>query len=81
VPTKSGAQTVQIVWSKKRGHVELEYVGSTHDDTELLLWSMARQQMNAGQTELDLWLPVVDSRMGRLLDVIAQVAAGSDLTG
>ena len=82
VPTKSGAQAVQIVWSKKHGHVELEHVGSAHDDTELaLLWSVARQRMNAGQTELDLGLPVassdalpiVGSRMGRLLDVIAQV--------
>jgi len=82
VPTKSGAQAVQIVWSKKHGHVEMEHVGSAHSDSDLaLLIAAARQRLHRGQGELDLGAPVIDHdtlpivgvRMGRLLDAIAQV--------
>lgn len=79
VPTASGAQAVQIIWSKKRGHVEMEHVGSAHSEAELeLLWQIGRQRIHASQDELDLGLPVADqdavevvgTRMGRLLEAI-----------
>ena len=83
VPTASGAQAVQIVWSKKRGRVEMEHIGSAQTEAELeLLWAIARQRMHgSGQDELDLGLAAVDqtavevtsTRMGRLLDAIAAV--------
>lgn len=79
VPTASGAQAVQIIWSKRRGHVQMEHVGSAHSEAELeLLWRVGRQRIHASQDELDLGLPaadqdaveVVGTRMGRLLDAI-----------
>nr|WP_300144410.1 hypothetical protein [Propionicimonas sp.] len=82
VPTASGAKAVQIIWSKKRGHAEVEHIGSAHDEAELeLLTAVARQRIHAGQDELDLGLPVGDqssveilgTRMGRLLDAIGAV--------
>jgi hypothetical protein len=82
VPTGSGAQAVQIIWSKKRGHAEVEHIGSAHDQAQLeLLMAVARQRIHAGQDELDLGLAladqsaveVVSTRMGRLLDAIAAV--------
>lgn len=82
VPTASGAKAVQIIWSKKRGHAEVEHIGSAHDEAELeLLTAVARQRIHAGQDELDLGLPVGDqssveilgTRMGRLLDAISAV--------
>jgi hypothetical protein len=80
VPTASGAQAVQVIWSKRRGHVEMEHIGSARDAAELeLLLAVARQRMNAGQDELDLGLAATDqsalevtgNRMGRLLDALA----------
>jgi hypothetical protein len=80
VPTASGAQAVQVIWSKRRGRVEMEHIGSARDAAELeLLLAVARQRMNAGQDELDLGLAAADqsalevtgTRMGRLLDALA----------
>lgn len=83
VPTASGAQAVQIIWSKRRGHVEMEHIGSAHTEAEVeLLWAVARQRMqSAGQDELDLGLAaseqtaleVTSNRMGRLLDALSAV--------
>lgn len=82
VPTGSGARAVQIIWSKKRGHAEVEHIGSAHDEAQLeLLMAVAEQRIHASQDELDLGLPVADqssvevvgTRMGRLLDAIAAV--------
>jgi Transposase DDE domain len=80
VPTASGAQAVQVIWSKRRGRVEMEHIGSARDAAELeLLLAVARQRINAGQDELDLGLATADqgalevtgTRMGRLLDALA----------
>lgn len=52
VPTASGAQAVQIIWSKKRGHAEVEHIGSAHDEAQLeLLMAVARQRRP--------WLPFI----------------------
>jgi Transposase DDE domain len=99
VRTGSGAMAVQIVWSSRRGSRDIEHVGSAHDDAQLeVLRAVARQRIAAGQLELDLAgsgsygragggpLPVLSSRMGYLLDALAQAwrvlgfdrAAGGD---
>ena len=82
VKTASGARAVQIVYSSHRGSREIEHIGSAHDDAELeLLKAAARQRLAAGQGELDLGLdsaapggplPITSSRMGVLLDALAQ---------
>jgi hypothetical protein len=70
------------VWSKKHGQIELEHVGSAHDDTELaVLMAVARERLHQGEDELDFRLPVVkqnsleitSTRMGRLLDTLGLV--------
>ncbi len=81
VPTKSGAVGVQIVWKSRQGARDIEHLGSAHSDAEVeVLKAVAAQQLAAGQDELPLAvaakqepaaLPIVASRMGRLLDVIA----------
>ena len=81
VKTASGATAVQIVYSMRRGSRDIKHVGSAHDDAELeLLKAAARQQLAAGQGELDLGLepagqgggplPITASRMGCLLDAL-----------
>ena len=35
VRTASGAMAVQIVWSARGGHLELEHIGSGHDAAEV----------------------------------------------
>ena len=81
VKTASGATAVQIVYSMRRGSRDIKHVGSAHDDAELeLLKAPARQQLAAGQGELDLGLepagqgggplPITSSRMGCLLDAL-----------
>lgn len=67
---------VQIVWSARGGHLELEHVGSGHDPAEVeALKAAARQRMVAGQGVLDLGLgqaspagplPIRSNRMGHL---------------
>jgi hypothetical protein len=81
VKTASGATAVQIVYSTRRGSRDIKHIGSAHDDAELeLLKAAARQQLAAGQGELDLGLepagqgrgplPITASRMGCLLDAL-----------
>jgi len=80
VPTASNATAVQVVWSKRRGRVEMEHIGSAHTQAELeLLVVAAQQRLTQGQDQLPLAVPVkqrpaaleiLDSRMGRLLDAI-----------
>jgi len=81
VKTASGATAVQIVYSMRRGSRDIKHIGSAHDDAELeLLKAAARQQLAAGQGELDLGLepagqgsgplPITSSRMGCLLDAL-----------
>jgi hypothetical protein len=81
VKTSSGATAVQIVYSSHRGSREIEHLGSAHSDAEVeLLKAAARQQLAAGQGELDLGLrpaaagsgplPITSSRMGHLLDAL-----------
>jgi Transposase DDE domain len=81
VKTASGATAVQIVYSMRRGSRDIEHIGSAHDDAELeLLKAAARQQLAAGQGELDRGLepagqargplPITASRMGCLLDAL-----------
>src|SRR5205814_6648891 len=91
----SGATVVQIVYSCHRGAREIEHLGSAHDDVQVeLLKAAARQRLAAGQGELDLGLqptaggggplPVTSSRMGHLLDALAQgyrVLGFGDATG
>ena len=81
VKTASGATAVQIVYSSRRGSRDIEHIGSAHDDAGLeLLKAAARQQLAAGQGELDLGLdagaaggplPVTASRMSCLLDALS----------
>ena len=82
VKTASGATAVQIVYSMRRGARDIKHIGSAHDDAELeLLKAAARQQLAAGQGELDLGLdagsaggplPITSSRTGCLLDALAR---------
>lgn len=81
VRTKSGAVAVQIVWKSRQGARDIEHLGSARSDAEVeVLKAVAAQRLAAGQDELPLAvaakqepaaLPIVASRMGRLLDVIA----------
>jgi hypothetical protein len=81
VKTASGATAVQIVYSTRRGSRDIKHIGSARDDAGLeLLKAAARQQLAAGQGELDLGLepagqgggplPITASRMGCLLDAL-----------
>jgi hypothetical protein len=80
VPTGSNATAVQVIWSKKRGRVEMEHIGSAHSQAELeLLLAVAEQRIALGQDPLPLGVPVkqqptameiVATRMGRLLDAV-----------
>jgi hypothetical protein len=64
----------------RRGSRDIKHIGSAHDDAELeLLKAAAKQQLAAGQGELDLGLetaagggplPITASRMGVLLDAL-----------
>jgi len=87
VKTASGATAVQVVWSKRSGRLDLEHVGSAHDDVELAaLRRAAWERITAGQEALDLGLDgalprgraafrIVSSRSGRLLDALAAAIA------
>jgi hypothetical protein len=80
VPTGSKATAVQVIWSKKRGRVEMEHIGSAHSQAEVeLLVAAAQQRIVAGQDTLPLEVPIkqqptaleiLDTRMGRLLDAL-----------
>ena len=72
---------MQIVYSSRRGSRSIEHLGSAHDDGELEAFkAAARQQLTAGQGELDLGLPagvsaggpleIASSRMGHLHDAL-----------
>ena len=72
---------MQIVYSTRRGSRDIKHIGSAHDDAELeLLKAAARQQLTAGQGELDLGLeptahgggplPITSSQMGCLLGAL-----------
>jgi hypothetical protein len=67
VKTSSGATAVQIVHSSHRGSRDIEHLGSAHDDVQLELLKAARQQLAAGQGELDLGLGAAElaARGGR----------------
>jgi len=55
VRTASGATAVQVVWSKRGGVLDLEHVGSAHDDVELtMLRHAAAARIHAGQEPFDL---------------------------
>ena len=76
VKTSSGATTVQIVWSSRRGSRSIEYLGSAHEEAALAaLKAAAAQRLAAGQAELDLDvaarsgsepLPITSSRSAHL---------------
>lgn len=81
VRTPSGARGVQIVYSKRGGKRDLEYVGSAHTDAEYeLLLIAARRKMAGSQPELDLGLevpqarnavvPITASRLGVLWELL-----------
>jgi hypothetical protein len=60
VKTSSGATSVQIVWSSRRGSRSIEHLGSAHDEAGLAaLKAAVLQQLAAGQTELDLGVAAV----------------------
>ncbi len=81
VRTKSGAVAVQIVWKSRQGGRDIEHLGSARTAAEVeLLKAAGAQRIAAGQDELPLGvtarqepaaLPIVASRMGRLLDLIS----------
>ena len=87
--TASGARAVQIVWKKNKGSLDLQHVGSAHDDTALTeLTAEAWRIIAAGQGELDFDLPqgdalypVTGSKAVRLWDalVAAYSALGFDV--
>jgi len=57
IKTKSGGRAVRIVYSSHGGSLELEHIGSAHDDAALeALKAVARQRLARGQGELDLGL-------------------------
>ena len=78
VRTKSGAVAVQIVWKSRQGGRDTEHLGSARTAAEVeLLKAAGVQLIAAGQDEPPLGvaarqeraaLPIVASRMGRLLD-------------
>jgi hypothetical protein len=81
VRTGSGAIAVQIVYSSRRGSLDIEHIGSAHDDAELAaLRAVAQQRLAAGQGVLQLGpgygagagdpLPITSSRMSHLLDAL-----------
>ncbi len=83
VRTGSGATAVQIVYSSRRGSLDIEHIGSAHDDAELAaLKAVAQQRLAAGQGVLELGpgygaaagdpLPITSSRMSHLLDAVAR---------
>jgi hypothetical protein len=83
VRTGSGATAVQIVYSSRRGSLDIEHIGSAHDDAELAaLKAVAQQRLAAGQGVLELGtgygagpgdpLPITSTRMSHLLDSLAQ---------
>lgn len=82
VRTKSGAVAVQIVWKSRQGGRDIEHLGSARAAAEVeLLKAAGAQRIAAGQDELPLGgvaarqepaaLPIVASRMGRLLEAIS----------
>lgn len=97
VRTKWGAIAVQIVWKSRQGGRDIEHLGSARTAAEVeMLKAVAGQRIAAGQEALPLGvaakqeptaLPIVASRMGRLLDLIAAAyrqfgfdkAAGGDV--
>ena len=83
VKTKSGARAVQIVYSSRGGSLELEHIGSAHDDAALeALKAVARQRLARGQGELDLGLddappaggplPITSTRSAALWDALGR---------
>jgi hypothetical protein len=57
VKTASGATAVQVVWSKRGRKLDLEHVGSAHDEVQLAaLLQEAQRRMHKGQDELDFGL-------------------------
>jgi hypothetical protein len=67
----NGTRQVQVVWGKKSGRRDVEYVGSGRTDVEIdLLLVDARERINAGQGSLDLGLDAV-RRPGELLEEVA----------
>ena len=59
VKTASGATAVQIVHKRGKQRLGIDHIGSAHDQAELeLLLQVAREQLAAGQDQLDLgWEP------------------------
>ena len=85
VKTASGAVAVQIVWSTRRGsrQIQIEHLGSAHDDAEVkALKAAARQRRAEGQGALDLGLNtagadgeplvIIDSKATHLWDGLCQ---------
>ena len=80
VKTASGATTVQIVWSTRRGARSIEHLGSAHDEAKLAaLKAAAAQRLAANRAELDLGvggrsgsepLPITSSRSAHLWDAL-----------
>ncbi|MFL1377606.1 MULTISPECIES: IS1634 family transposase [unclassified Nocardiopsis] len=55
VPTASGAQAVQIIHKHGRQIVDIDHIGSAHNDAELAaLMEIAHQRLHPGQLTLDL---------------------------
>ena len=82
VRTSSGATSVQIVWSSRRGSRSIEHIGSAHDEAALAaLKAAAAQRLAAGQAELDLgvtgrpgWEPllITSTRAAHLWDALCR---------
>jgi len=89
VQTASGARAVQIVYSRRAGHRQIEHIGSAHSDAQWeLLKATAYQRLAAGQGELDLGLgipgpgealPITSTRMGYLWDALCAAYQGLGL--
>jgi hypothetical protein len=86
VKTASGATAVQIVHSNRRGHRDIEHLGSAHSPEQVeALKAVAQQRIEAGQLQLDLLvaldeavagggpLPITGSRMRYLWDALSGV--------
>jgi hypothetical protein len=67
-----GSNSVQIVWSSRKGSRQIEHLGSARNEPQLVaLKAAADQHLAAGQQSLDLGLEQSAGGGGRPLEIVA----------